>query len=421
MISFRKTTYFLLTSMLFWPLMSYITMAVLELRTIVFYYTLFITMFYGIVFIFFKKNIKVPKCLFYLLLFIIYLFFWSFFNGDIKLRGIIPVIFDNPQLAVFFIVLIIYNTRFSYHFIIRNIFILKITIIIAAIVSTIQVFNSEFLGLLPIMKNLDTHSVNLYNTRRLSIFGHIDHNSIGLSFMPILAIVIGFLLYNNKKIYVLFFILGGLTAFLSNIRYVIISFILITLQVLFFRKITFKGAFKYTGVVFILIISLYIIMNIYFEYDFTEWGETRLLSEGSLKETTRYKAISTFSFFFPKYYLFGNGEIYDEKVVIASQRVGSSHIHVGYLSHLVAYGIIGCFLLFSFWFYLLKRLYKTAIQTNYWGAFFAFLIFLWAFLSNSISIIFYYGLIFALVIDKYFRDNYISNNNFNTISNNLKL
>ena len=100
------------------------------------------------------------------------------------------------------------------------------------------------------------------------------------------------------------------------------------------------------------------------------------------------------------------GQMITDEIKRASQAIGSSHIHVGYLSHLVAYGIVGCFFLFGFWFLLVKKLYRTAKQTNYWGSFFAFLTFLWAFATFSHSSIFLYGLIFALVFNKYFEDKF---------------
>lgn len=406
MINIDKLTHILLFSMLFWPVMSFITYGVLGLATITFYYTLIITMFYGLVFIIIKEKIRLPKGLLYLLFFIIFIFYWSFFTGKIFSRGILPILFDNSNLAIFFIVLIIYNTRFSDRFINKSIFILKITIIIAAITSIVQVFNSEFLNAIWGTKSSTSLPSELYQFQRSSIFHFIDPNSLGLSFMPILSIVTGFLLYKQKQIFILYLLFGGISALLSNARYVMVSFILITLQILIFRGVSLIKIFKYVIITSILLISLLTILN-YIGYDFKEWYEKRLFAEGSIKATTRYFAIKNFLIYFPKYYLFGNGDIYNEEVVIASQAYGSSHMHIGYLSHLVAYGVLGCFFLYSFWFYLLKRIYITAKQTGYWGSFFAFMTFFWAFLSNSVSSIFYYGLIFALVLDKYFNDKYI--------------
>ena len=55
---------------------------------------------------------------------------------------------------------------------------------------------------------------------------------------------------------------------------------------------------------------------------------------------------------------------------------------------------------------LTKSLLKTAKITNYWGSFFAFLIFLWAQATLVYHTIFFTGLIFALIFDKYYYDKY---------------
>ena len=90
------------------------------------------------------------------------------------------------------------------------------------------------------------------------------------------------------------------------------------------------------------------------------------------------------------------------EIIAESRKVGSSHIHVGYLSHLTAFGLIGCFFLFGFWYLLIRNLFKTARYSHYWGSVFAFLAFLWSFTTMSQSSIFYYGIIWAFVFDKYY-------------------
>ncbi len=415
-VNIRKLTYLLLFSMLFWPLLSYITFGFLRLRSIAFYYTA-ITIVYGIFYVITLNKITLPKELKYLLFYILFLFIWTFFNGAYERRGLLAILLDNPNIAIYFIVIIIYNTKFNDNFFRKSIFILKITIILAAIVSFVQVFNSAFLNAGILYKYSDRFfQSGIYQIRRLSIFGYIDLNSVGLTFMPIVSIVSGYLLFLKKRKYIIFLFLGSITAFLSNTRYVMISFIIITLQVLVYRRVSFKGLARYATLVVFLLISVYAGLK-YIGYNLELWYETRLFAEGSLEQTTRFKAIGNFLLFFPKYYLFGIGEVYADKIVQASKAVGSSHIHIGYLSHLVAYGIVGSFFLFKFWYLLAKKLYSTAKLTNYWGSFFAFLTFLWAFATFSNTSIFFYGLIFALVFDKYITDNY-SNRTTTAVINN---
>jgi len=157
----------------------------------------------------------------------------------------------------------------------------------------------------------------------------------------------------------------------------------------------------------LLIIILYTIFK-YFGYDFEDWYQERLLAEGSLYETTRYKAIGTFKNFFPEHWFLGGGLSISGEVTKASHAIGSSQIHVGYLSHLVSYGIVGSFLLFGFWLSLARHLYRNAKATSYWGSFFAFAMYFWAQAALVMYSIFYYGLIFALIFDKYYQDKQIN-------------
>ncbi len=119
-----------------------------------------------------------------------------------------------------------------------------------------------------------------------------------------------------------------------------------------------------------------------------------------------YKAIGNFIYFFPEHPFFGTGTMTDE-IRVASKAVGSSQIHVGYLSFLVYFGIFGCFFLFGSWFLLSRKLLNTAQLTNYWGSFFGFLTFLWSFATMNLSFIFFYGITFCLVFDKYFHDKFL--------------
>ena len=77
------------------------------------------------------------------------------------------------------------------------------------------------------------------------------------------------------------------------------------------------------------------------DYKVIDFITNRLFAEGSISETTRYKSISTFLDFFPRNPILGDGYRVSEEVRDASQKIGSSHIHVGYLQRLVSYGLIG--------------------------------------------------------------------------------
>lgn len=392
--------------MLLSPLLSYITFGLMGLVSITYYFMIF-TFFYGILFTIIKgQTIKIPRMLYLLILYSVYISIWGFYNGELERRGLFQVIINKQFTSIIFIIIIIYNTNFSARFIKRSISIIKITVILAAICSIIQVMDFSFMDTNDLWEKADvgdTFIRGLYQDRRLSIFGYVNQNEMGLSYIPLLSVLIGILLHQRYRFYYVFLLLGGITAFLSNNRYVMVAFILITFQVLFVQKKKVLGLMKYFISISIGVLLLLQTLS-YLGYDFVDWYHDRLLSEGSLQETTRYKAIGIFLTYFPQNIFFGVGVHMTTEIEMAANAIGSSQIHVGYLAHLVSYGIVGSFFLFGFWFFLAKKLYKTAKHTNYWGSFLAFLTFLWANATLVFYSIFFYGIIFALVFDKFLED-----------------
>lgn len=400
----KITQYFLLL-MLFSPLLSFISFGIMGLNPITYYFQLF-TCVYGVLFLIEKRKlVKFTKIHFFLIGYITYIFIWSFFNGYFESKGIINVT-NADNVSVFFMIIIIYNTSFSSKFIKNAILIIQLTVILATIASIIQVFNFGFLDAEPFWAKSELNSssnIDLYSDRRNSIFGFVNANELGLSYLPLLSLLIGLLLYNNKRYYSFFLVLGGISSLLSNTRYVMIAFCIILLQVLITQKIKINTIIKYLFMFVLLSVILYKFLG-FIGYNFEEWYNKRLLSEGSLKGTTRYFALINFLRFFPESPFFGTGVPITKEIQLASNEAGSSQIHIGYLSHLVSYGIVGSLMLFGFWFLLAKKLLKTAKLTRYYGSIFAFLIFLWANATLVKYTIFFYGIIFALVFDRIFSE-----------------
>jgi hypothetical protein len=401
MLQLTKITYGFLYLMLLSPILSYLTYDFTGI-SITYYFQLF-TVFYGLLFVIIKdKRIHFGAMYYLLISYIVYIIIWSVFNGYMESKG--PFNIVNLHLfSILMILIIIDNSRFNEKFIKNCIIIIKITVLITAIVSLIQVINPAF------MQQPNYHglqeNISIYTFRRVSIFGFMDRNELGLTFMPLLSVLAGFILYNRKKSLPFFLILGGIVAFLSNGRYIMVAFIIITFQILVFQKVKVKGMIKFATLSIIILFLLYQLL-VYLGYNISEWYNSRLLAEGSLKETTRYKAWETFLIFFPQNVLFGTGVTMTPEILETSLEAGSSGIHVGYLAHLVSYGIVGSFFQFGFWFLLARKLYRTAKRTNYWGSFFAFFIYLWSQATFPNYSIYFYGLIFAFIFDKHFKDAY---------------
>lgn len=404
-MTLNKATQFLFLSMLLSPVISIITRQYLGSYSSSYYFQ-FLICILGVLTLL-KKNtsIKLNPILISILAYLTYIIIWSFFNGYYEAKGLFNIANINI-ISSFFIFIMINSTRFSSSFINKSILILKITVIIGAIASIIQVFNFNFLDATAIWAKdnpINVASQDMYKFRRNSIFGFIDPNEVGLSFVPILSVLIGYLIYNKNKQTALYIILGGVICILTNTRYILIAFFLILIQYLLVHKIKTSSIIKY---IFYLIITLFCLYSIlsYVGYDINAWFENRVFEEGSLKETTRYSALTNFIRFFPEKPILGIGVHMTREIQIASNEAGSSQIHVGYLAHLVSYGIIGSLLLFGFWFLLAKQLYLNAKKTKYYGSFFAFLVFLWANATMPKYSMIYYGLIFAFIFDKIICD-----------------
>ena len=386
------------------PLLAYIYTVKLALPdTIIRWYQMYILML-GIVFILSHEIKYIPAYTWLILGYAVYRFVWAQFTYTGGFYGYFYV--TTNYFATVLIIIIIYNSKFDDIFIERITTIFKITVVLAIFASIIQIFHPHFLDAFqydPTERNLI--SDNIYTDKRVSIFGFVDLNELGLSFIPLSSVIIGHLFRNKLKPYIYLIIAVGIISMVSNNRYCMIGFLVLTIQFAFYNKEGLKSYLKFISIAIVLILIFYSVLH-FLGYDLLDWYHERLLAEGSIEQTTRWKAWGNFTYFFPKYYLWGTGEFNAPAVAHASHSIGSSQIHVGYLAHLISYGIIGSFFYFGFLFTLAKSLFKHAKLTNYWGSLFAFLIFLWSEATLVYYSVFLTGLIYALIFDKYYYDKY---------------
>jgi hypothetical protein len=403
-ISFNKIARGLFLILLFSPILGYFYTETFLLPKTINYSLSFVFFILGFLYIF-KKNLKIHSFIVLYFLFAVYKLIWNIdVLSDDNIKILTRIWYYISDFSIVAMLIIIYNVTFTEKFIEISKKIIFITLILAAIVSIIQVFDMSFFNYYnrEYLENLD-----IYTYRRGSIFSYIHISSAGYDFLPLLAITLSVLLMNKNKKFIICFISGGIVAFLSNNRYIMICYVFLYIMLYVYYK---KNRLKYSLYVIITVLGFYYFLTNIIGYDLVEWYNERLLAEGSIQETTRYKAISNFIKFFPQHPWFGFGEQTYE-IRKASSLVGSSHIHVGYLSHLVNYGIVGCSFLYGAWFLIMRKFYKTAKETNYWGSFFAFCCLLIAFATYSNSSIFFYGFMFAFIFDKYYNDKMISNQN----------
>lgn len=393
--------YYFLTLALF-PLIQFVFIQYLH-RSFVLVYGALGTLLY-LAYLFSGVKFKYPKYILPLILLVIYYFIWDMVNGElITLRsGIISYLFSNIWLHTVFFLILVANTDFDDAFIKTILIIFKATIIIAFVVSIIQLFNPLFFA--PPEYRIASLFLNQYEVRLPSMFGYLSPREVGTSFIPIISILVGYYLYRKSNLNIAWLFMAGLVFFANKSRWIYLNFVVILFQFPVVYGIHLKKIYR-----IILIGSVFLIVLIFVMqstgFDFEVFVQERLLSESS---STRFLAFEMFREFFPQNPFFGSGVHVDESLARA---IGgrSSQIHVGYLSHLYEYGIIGSMFLFSFWFLVLKKFYLTASKKEYYGSLFAFIAFLVANLTLVDYSIYFYGLLFAFIFDKYIHDQPIEN------------
>lgn len=350
-----------------------------------------------------KKKLNVPKYIYPLIILFFYYSIWNFFNGRVEEFGIIELIFKNYTLHTISILLIIENVNFNYKFINASIKVFKILALLSIVVIFIQfIFKSFFFT----PKTIIGLSSGEFNTNN-SIWGYLTSIDIGLSFLPIMALLINDSLIKKKLIQsLLWLVISGLVAFMTNARWIMINF-----SFLLFLPIYLIPGSKIKNIAFSLIGALIVILllNEFFnvtDIETNSYIENRILSKSA---NSRLLAIDLFSEYFPLHPFLGSGVHVgnDLRRELAGR---SSQIHVGYLSHLYEFGIVGSVFLFLFWFFIAKIFYRTAKISKQYGIFIGFLCFLLANLTLVEYSSFYMGLIFLFVFNRFYRNKYVLNN-----------
>lgn len=356
----------------------------------------------GAIFIFimigFSTKMRIPYYTFPLFILFLYYFIWDFYNGRFAQNGMIDILAKNYTLHTIAILLIIENTKFNDKFIKYCLEIFKILAVITVIVSFIQfAIDSSFFEPATMMeaeKNWDY-------LRNNSVWGYLSPLDIGLSFLPLIALLINANYQKQKYVQSIAWLLcAGLVAFMNNSRWVLLNFMLLLLLPFFIVKdskvkkltLTLSGA---------LIVGLLLIGTM----DFMKTDTQQYIADRMLSKTadSRLLALDLFSKFFPHNPVFGTGVRFnpDLKIALAER---SSQLHVGYLSHLYEYGIVGSLLLFSFWIIVAKKFFRTAKLSGQYGVFVGFLCLIIGNFTLVEYSMFHTGLIFLFVFNKYYTD-----------------
>jgi hypothetical protein len=350
--------------------------------------------------LFIKKQFKFPLYLVGLLALFLYYLGWGLVTQFDQYGGPFEFLYKNPALFCLLIFVMIENSTFERNFIENIILIFKATIIIGFIVSLIQVFFINFF-LIPAHLYEDANVAQFGIIRFPSLFAYLDANEMGFSFLPLVSIVIGYDIYHKGRPSFFFIVLGGIIAMMSSTRYIQIGFFILLAQVLVGKKISFRNSVIFVAVQALIMACVVLVLNM-MELDPVEYYYSRITAKTYMSRVIGFKIFLTI---FPQHPIFGTGERITDELSFALAGA-SPYIHVGYLSHLFEFGLVGSFFLFSVWGLIAYRAFQVAKRVSFWGSFFGFLTFLFTNATLVEYNMFHYGLLFTLVFTKYFESIY---------------
>lgn len=364
-------------------------------------------------------NLKLP---YYVVIFGIFTFYavfsHAFLSNELKTDGIFKYLYSNQYLLTLIVLVIVENTTFPPKWISWAIKILFFSLIVAAIVSIIQIFdplfftkNSNLIQGLPFDRFEDYYRNNpnnvtsdvsrIFEKYRFSIYSYINEISVGMDSLAIFSLLIALKSYRWLRSLILV-AAAAIISFLSSARWIMLNFLVVASQNVWIgNRIKILNFVKYGFYGIILLLLLLSLMK-FTGINIEQFTQDRLLSKSA---NTRIYAFEVFTKVYPDQPIFGTGGVDTPKMQNLIQG-RTSQIHVGYLKLFYYYGLFGGVLYLSFLASLLIRLWKMARGSNYWGSFFALMTFA---IANFTLVVFglnwSYGLILALIFSNHFYEN----------------
>jgi hypothetical protein len=355
-----------------------------------------------VIFLFLNRSNRLPKYLIFFVLFTVYhlcsVYIYGLLPGGVNWFSFIRLDINVYACGVLFV---IENTKFEDWFskiMNRN---LLIIVIISLLVSLIQVSDPSFF----LNDQMDVEMDYLGQGRIFSIFSWTNKNSLGITFPIMIAILLS-VIDTKRKAFPIVVISGLVVAFLTRARYVMISTIIAFSQFLFSLTLTLKRKVSFVLVLLFSIILLWQVAE-NFGYSIQEVIQERILEKSSETEMgsamVRVSSYYVFLLKFPEHPWYGVGPKTRDDVV---QLLGGEAplIHVGYLSYLYYYGVVGCLFFFLSLIFLLRRAWNVGKNYGFWGSFYGILTFCFAnttFVYFNLSEM---GIILAVIYLKVFED-----------------
>jgi hypothetical protein len=287
---------------------------------------------------------------------------------------------------------------------------LAFILIISALTSIIQQFNPQFFINPDYLKAwMETQEGGLFAAEELrspSIYSWSGSQALGFVFIPFIAIVANnYLIINKKRLALAFLFLGLMVTILSKSRWAMVNSILLYGMILNYTKGAIISKYKVVLIVILTLVGVYFILG-FFGINVDKLLADRILetSKGGLTQGTGSSRIFAFKIFFklfPENPIFGVG-LQKTPELLKELAGRSSQIHVGYLSLLYYYGLLGGFFYFGFIFYLTKLLYSNSKIHGFFSPLYSWIGFLMANLTLFYLIPFEAGILLILLLDKYY-------------------
>ena len=348
----------------------------------------------------FIETKKLPGYLLCFLLFTCYHLVSAALNGLIpKETSLLYYLLSDVNVTACLFFIVVEHTTFDEAFIRRMTRNILLIVIVSVIVSLIQTQNSSFF-----FNSAVDYNLSYTEEKRLaSIYSWTALNSVGVTFPILISILV--CIYERDTWILAFSIIGGIiVSFLTKGRYIMVSTIIAFAQLFFSSNYSLAKRLSYI-VAFVSTVFLagFVAQKTQI-IDINQVIEQRILEKESDFASAKARVLSydVFLKVFPENPFLGVGPE-TRKDVVEMLQGEAPLIHVGYLSYLYFYGIVGFgFLLFAL-FFLLRDAWVTGRNYGFWGSFYGLLGFAFA---NFTMVYFNFsemGIVLAVIYIKYYN------------------